>query len=369
MDNLSSIFNELFDELDSLTGTKSSNVLSGTTPIEHPHTQEQINTSFGALYGEEYSEKETIILRESETSFDSIVASNISFSENSENVYLDSIDDGFTINNKFELPEISPNEDLLECLSKESDNGNVYAQHIVAYCYLSGILSEENKLKASAELYKKAAIAGLTQSKYCYAITVLQNKEEFDENDISQAKIILDEAVEDGHIIAIYFSAIEKLKTDPSTAISLLNSITYPNEDLKNTNILNALKNIADICRSNDRVYSKMKSHVDDYEKAITYGFSQAFFVLGYEYLSGKNVLRDVNKSFVLFKKAADLENFKACFELGYCYETGLGTQMNLEEANRWYDIAEKLAIACGWDMFDREHFKEIKNSMKEVND
>lgn len=50
----------------------------------------------------------------------------------------------------------------------------------------------------------------------------------------------------------------------------------------------------------------------------------------------------DATKAFVLYKKVAESGNAEACFEVGYMYEYGSGTEENLAEAVKYYSLAAK---------------------------
>lgn len=76
-------------------------------------------------------------------------------------------------------------------------------------------------------------------------------------------------------------------------------------------------------------------------EKAISNGFTFAYYVLGMAYLEieGKE-----NEAFLCFQK--HLENFEdpyALYEIGMCYKEGIGTQKDIKKANQFFLQSAKL--------------------------
>ena len=63
----------------------------------------------------------------------------------------------------------------------------------------------------------------------------------------------------------------------------------------------------------------------------------QAHFLLGLRYINGEDVPKDVEKGFLLVKKAAEMGFADAYHELGVCYYCGEGTEKNLSAAVRWW--------------------------------
>lgn len=63
----------------------------------------------------------------------------------------------------------------------------------------------------------------------------------------------------------------------------------------------------------------------------------QAHCLLGLHYLNGEGVVKDVEKGFLLIKKAAEMGFADAYHELGVCYFCGEGTEQDLNAAVRWW--------------------------------
>ena len=63
----------------------------------------------------------------------------------------------------------------------------------------------------------------------------------------------------------------------------------------------------------------------------------RAHCLLGLCYLNGEGVPKNVEKGFLLIKKAAEMGFADAYHELGVCYFRGEGTEKNINAAIRWW--------------------------------
>ena len=78
---------------------------------------------------------------------------------------------------------------------------------------------------------------------------------------------------------------------------------------------------------------------------------------LGYMYANGLYVQKDERKAFSLFMKASDNGMATSMFNLGICYEKGVGVERNQNEANRLYHLAAEKKYQpalnlVSWDIF-----------------
>lgn len=106
--------------------------------------------------------------------------------------------------------------------------------------------------------------------------------------------------------------------------------------------------------------FEKGKNELDavqDYQSAADLGNSKAQVALGVHYFMGDFASIGVNYevSKMLFEKAAQQGDKYAQYNLGVCYETGMGVDENLEEAFIWYQksanqglpVAQKKLAEC----------------------
>ena len=77
------------------------------------------------------------------------------------------------------------------------------------------------------------------------------------------------------------------------------------------------------------------------YEKAAEAGSNLACDYLGYQYMTGSDLISpDPGKGMDYYRKAAALGNSRSMVALGYAYQTGQGVEIDLAEAERWYEQA-----------------------------
>lgn len=238
--------------------------------------------------------------------------------------------------------------------------GDVRAQCAAGYCYISGTLVNQDKEKG-LEWYKKAALSGFIPSQYNYASLILNKEKDYNETVVFQAKDILKLAVKSEHIYAMHYYAIVKSRDkEMEEAIKYYEKSSCSNDTEKNAIILNMYRQYIDLCKNLPDLYLKIKPHFEEYERCIKNGSEKAQYNLAREYQMGENVNKDLEKAYFLFKKSAELGDYRSWFDLGYCYENGLGVQCNYLEAERCYEKGEETAKKYGFSSMDREFFKSV---------
>jgi len=96
-----------------------------------------------------------------------------------------------------------------------------------------------------------------------------------------------------------------------------------------------------------------------------------AMYVLARRVLVGKNIEKDYDKAFNLFKKSAKLGYTKSKYHLGLCYEKGIGTNQDYNKAIKWYTkAANNNHIDAQYSLgFCYEHAMELSSYQKNDND
>ena len=60
-------------------------------------------------------------------------------------------------------------------------------------------------------------------------------------------------------------------------------------------------------------------------------------FQVGYCYQKGIGTKKDLKKAFELYLKSAKLNHIDGIKNVGYCYRNGIGTKKDLKEADYWF--------------------------------
>ncbi|EXX52722.1 Skt5p [Rhizophagus irregularis DAOM 197198w] len=115
-------------------------------------------------------------------------------------------------------------------------------------------------------------------------------------------------------------------------------------------------------------VKNDKKLAIDYYEKAANNGNLAAKYNLGNCYLVGKLVNKDVKKGFELIQQTAEIEfSLNGITMLGFCYHNGIGTQEDKEAAFKLYkkaaNLGDKVAQYNLAQMYEKED-----NTMKDIN-
>ena len=133
----------------------------------------------------------------------------------------------------------------------------------------------------------------------------------------------------------------------------------------------NAILNRANMCIGSNENYSKTKLF---YETTKSYGYSAN--TLGYIYLNGRGVERDLDKVKELFEIGCSKNNVLAMYNLSYIYYYGLGVPVDYDKAEelckssfeRGYEIAfNLLSYAYRMNIFKKDKM-EIINYFHKIN-
>src|SRR3990167_5209141 len=69
-------------------------------------------------------------------------------------------------------------------------------------------------------------------------------------------------------------------------------------------------------------------------------GNADAFVKLGYEYLAGKEISKNVVEAVTCFQRAAEKNHVVAQLNLGILYHQGIGVERSVEKAREWFYLS-----------------------------
>ncbi|ANQ48184.1 sel1 repeat family protein [Flammeovirga sp. MY04] len=203
-------------------------------------------------------------------------------------------------------------QDIDQLKKQAKFNNDAESYYQLGLIYQKGEIEKVNMKKASAN-YEKAAILGhvdaslalakIKREKGDYGTTIKLLKIASDGKS-KEASIELGNLYEEGKYVtkdknsAIFYYLRAWKEGDESVKARL--------EELKLEN------------------YNQKDSDVNYQEYMSQNGSSASDYFLGMTYLNGKEVPKDLNKSFSYFKKAADNGHAKAAYEVGLFYKEGL---------------------------------------------
>ena len=64
--------------------------------------------------------------------------------------------------------------------------------------------------------------------------------------------------------------------------------------------------------------------------------------MLGWHYLNGLAIEKNVKQAFIWNSKAAKQNDIEACFIVGWHYENGVGVEISYKDALEWYGKAAR---------------------------
>lgn len=97
-----------------------------------------------------------------------------------------------------------------------------------------------------------------------------------------------------------------------------------------------------------DQYYNKgdYKQAIEMYTKAAEYGHAEAIFNIGYCFINGQGVEKDIVEGTKLCRESAERGYIHAQYCMGYYYEIGSGVTKDMVEAARWYRRAAERGYA-----------------------
>lgn len=255
------------------------------------------------------------------------------------------------------VPFASFNELVLK-----ANQGDAMACFLLGYCYCFGIIVKKDLNKA-IELYKYniAHPKALTIANYTYAKTLLK-KQSLTPSEQKEVQTAFMRAIASNHVWAANDWGVELLR-GKNTAKDMETGYKYLCAACSPATSYIVLYEYKSVCYCSKNIPELHKALVENsnlYEVSCMKGSELAKTTIGIALLEGKHLPKDEKKAFELFLGAAKANDYRALFELGYCYEYGIGVEKDLYKANYYYELGEKASKPMSFAALDRENFKRI---------
>jgi len=256
---------------------------------------------------------------------------------------------------------------------KAAEGGHLAAQTKLASLYESGVEKHlQPNIQTSIKWYRKAATEGYLEAKNNLAVILLKNSD-VDSKEYHQAITLLTEASQAGHapsqnnlghcyefgkgVEKNDARAVEWYKKSASQGHSA-SFINLGYLQMKRREYGAAFEQFSNACKdgSIDSWYYLGLMHekgyyvplnvflaFDYFQKASREGHVLATLKIGDCYFSGSGgTARDYKKAYEIYLKLAMDGNPVAANNLGIMYEEGLGTEVDTESAEMWYNMASQ---------------------------
>ncbi len=241
-----------------------------------------------------------------------------------------------------EIKPFSSFQDMVQ----QAHNGNAYACFLVSYCCRFGIIVQKDVEKAIEwYLCTKDAQKHISISAYEYAKAMV-TKSSLTDMEKKCMKEAFEYAISANHIWAMNDLARELmrgriLEKNEQKAMEYYIFGSIPSVSYV---VMNEYKNACYYSKLIPQLYEVICDNSNRYEYSCVHGSEMAQFALAYMYRTGRLLPKDEKKAFELIRQASLSGEHQFLFELGYCYEHGLGVAENFEEAQKYYAQGEKIA-------------------------
>lgn len=255
-------------------------------------------------------------------------------------------------------------EKVVEVLKKAEKYNHIKCIFHLAFCYSNGIGIRKNKQEAFKR-YKIAADHDIVAAIYNLGLYYYYGRDGI--VDYYKAFEYFKRASEMGHKLSVPKLAImyyEGLGTEVNIDEALkwtLKGVEYGNdycmylaghiyekigeyeksvyflEKACEANYPDAYSILGYLYLHGEGVSKDIKKAIELFNKAVENGVSTSYFNLGMQYLTGEGVLKDTKKGFELIEKGAKKRDIRAQVQLAHCYEYGIGCSTDLKKARDWY--------------------------------
>lgn len=224
---------------------------------------------------------------------------------------------------------VSPNHEKgIQLLQKAADLGNIRAMRNLGLCYKNGLAAEVNYYLAEKWL-QEAAKRGDAE-----AMDVLGDMYRFGniKQDYAKAVQWYQKAVAEKN----YVSSLHSLGTMYREGLHFPQDTEVAIDYFEKA----AEQGMAEAMEDLTCLYDE----VEDYDKAAYWAQkaleadenNTVLILLGYYYLEGSGVEKDIEKGLELLHRAASLDSIGLC-HLGHVYRNGVGVEADIQEAINWY--------------------------------
>ncbi|GES92221.1 Sel1-like repeat protein [Rhizophagus clarus] len=212
-----------------------------------------------------------------------------------------------------------------------ANNGYVNAQFALGYCYSNGIGTVPNTERAY-ELYKMAAEKGHNDAQYNLLLYPLRKGDDKAEKKLFETvKTAAEkECLESQYLLGYYYSHGIGTEINKEKALELYKMAAKRNHSM-------AQNNLGDLYK-NDKFFKKAFYW---YDKAAEDNDNMiAQYNIGQCYELGIGIDKNYFKAFCYYENSYKLDYLESYFQLGYFYINGLGTKINRKKGFQLYNKA-----------------------------
>ena len=217
-----------------------------------------------------------------------------------------------------------------------ADNGNLHAKYNFALLNLDGSLGNQSDPKKAIELLHECADNNLKDA--FFMLGMIHDCGEHVPKNQKKAIEYYKQAADIGHDIACFNLGMKYL-TGEGAKIDYDKARLYFEKALNN-GYEDAYCNLGYIYLNGLGVEKDPQKAVSYFLEGINCNDGESCSNLGFMYYNGDGIPQDYDKAFEYFCKGVELDNTNAYYGLGLCYEDGYGTDVNIVNARKCYQVA-----------------------------
>ncbi|GBB89765.1 hypothetical protein RclHR1_16560006 [Rhizophagus clarus] len=226
-----------------------------------------------------------------------------------------------------------------------TENKHLNSNILLSYFYIYGLGTEINVNKAF-ELFKKVEKSGNTIAQFFLRNLYTENSNK------SKAFESIKKSANKVQIGKSYPKRIG-IEVNERKAFELYKEAARKGYDL-------AKCDLADCYQNGKGVGKDERKAIKLYEEAAEKGYDWAKFKLAECYQNGKGLEKDEGKAFKLYEEIAEDGYSWVCNKLGYCYQNGIGIEKDEKKAVELYKKASKAEKGDSWSYVNLNYKKII---------